>query len=126
MNFRNNSLDMRNIILLLTLFITLCPSQSWAKDPFDEAEEVEIDQEIANNPALQNFLYPDEQPDARRTKKKWEKFKSLEEQGVTYIPQSEQDKPEELPAIPSEYSSDPFANRLDYIKEALDPRPKNY
>lgn len=117
---------MKNKLKLLSVLLIANLQPVWAKDVFDEPEEVEADPEVENNPALQNFLQPDETAESRKPKKKWERFKSLEEQGINYIPNSTDYQKVEDTSIPSDYSSDPFANRLDYIEENLGKKPTEY
>jgi len=105
---------------ILGILVFSLSNTVWAADIFQGAEEVEIDPELANNPLISDFLNPDEKVEARKSKEKWERFKSLEEQGVNYVPSSAYgEKAEEVPLPPSSYSANPFENRLEYVEENL-------
>lgn len=105
---------------ILGILLLVSSNSVWAADIFEGPEEVEVDPELANNPLIADFLNPDETIVSRKPKEKWQRFKSLEEQGINYIPSSEYNQNEpETPVAPSQYSSDPFANRMDYLEDKL-------
>lgn len=105
---------------ILGILILSVSSTAWAGDLFQGPEEIELDPALVNNPLISDFLNPDEKIESRKSKAKWERFKSLEEQGVNNVPSSVYgNKVEEVPLPPSSYSANPFENRLDYVKENL-------
>ena len=109
---------MKYNLKIFGLLLLLSSRTVWAADIFvgrDDDDDSEVKQEA--NPLIDNFLNPDETEVSRKPKQKWQRFKSLEEQGVMYIPGSDVKTEEPLP--PSSYKSDPFANRLDYLEDNL-------
>ncbi len=107
---------MVNKFKILSLLTLLISTPVWAGDPFQDPEEVDRNYEVENNPLISDFLNVDETEASRHPVKKWERIKSLEELGKPPMANYEEQQ-EPLPPINSSYSSDPFANRMDYLEQ---------
>jgi len=109
---------MKTTFKILGLVLLMSSRTVFAADIFvgrDDDDDADAKQEI--NPLVENFLNPDETAVSRKPKQKWQRFKSLEEQGINYIPGSEVKSEEPIP--PTTYKADPFANRMDYLEDNL-------
>lgn len=114
-------------IFTIFLLIFIPTSHCLAADVFEDPEELEEKPELKNNPLIQDFLNPDESPESRKIKPTWQKFKPVDASSVNYNYTNPNTPREEmLPQKPSEYKTDPFSNRIEYLEEKLGVNKPKY